>query len=225
MYKETKVEKESTYYPKYLKSIKIKKNEPKKQHSLELTVHQILEKQELFLELLGHIYQKLQDLDKKYESTINTDRNSQDFTKSKTSTNQVIFDAINITKNQSNISIRLGLDIDTEIIVNGVELLQVLSGILQNSILFTKEGQIKIETFVVKDHNLAIIRICDTGEKFKDVPSESSEFSENKSATNSRFETMDFINYRKIISSFGGNLEIKNNNLIGVTFTISLPIN
>ncbi len=227
MYKESKVEKGNLDYLKSKGSAKVRKIDHTKHQNPELAIKQILEKQELFLELSSYIYQKLLDLDKKYEAIKNPGKHSslQSLTTAKVSVNQIIFDAINITKNPSKISIRLGLDVDIEINVDGLQLLQVLSGILQNSILFTREGQIKIESFVVKDHNLVIIRICDTGEKFKENDlTDFTEFSENKVDNYSRLQTMDITNFKKIISSHGGSIEIKNNNLIGVTFTISLPI-
>ncbi len=200
-------------------------NQAKLQKVDHIAIKKILERQALFSELLNHIYDKLLDLDKKYEAIKNPGKytNPQELT-NKVSVNQIIFDAINITKNYSNVSIRLGLDVDIAINVNSLQLLQVLSGILQNSILFTRKGQVKIETFIVKKNGIVIIRICDTGEKFNEKEfKEITKFGENKNQSKSRLQTMDVKNFERIISSHNGTLVIKNNESVGVTFTISLP--
>lgn len=141
--------------------------------------------------------------------------------------NQIISDAIDSVKSTSvTVPIRVGLDHDIEIPVDRVRLGQVIQTILNNSIKYTKTGHIKVESFVVHQQNLFIIRINDTG---TGIPKEilpkifDKEIAENRAEDNDT--KLSLYLCRGIIEAHKGKITAKNNEDKGCTFTITLPIN
>jgi len=140
--------------------------------------------------------------------------------------NEIISDAIDSTKStEVTVPIRVGLDHDIEIPVDRVRLSQVIQTILNNSIKYTKTGQIKVESFVAHQQNLFIIRINDTG---KGIPKEILHKIFDKEITRNRKDGNDTkLNLylcQGIIEAHDGKITAKNNEDVGCTFTITLPI-
>jgi signal transduction histidine kinase len=138
--------------------------------------------------------------------------------------NEIISECVDNSKNSNvKVSINVGLDQDIEIPIDKVRLTQVIQTILNNSLKYTRSGYIKIESFVVHQQNLVIIRINDTGQGIpKEILGEIFEQGTTKNQINS--EKLSLYLCRGIIEAHGGKISAKNNYNLGCTFTITLPI-
>jgi signal transduction histidine kinase len=122
----------------------------------------------------------------------------------------------------------LGLDHDVVINADKFLLSKVLQSILRNAIKSTENGHIKVESFVAHEQNMFIIRIFDTG---KGIPEEilpnlfEKSVSQKTDSVKSEKTEFDLIQCKKIIEQHGGTISGKNNENVGATFTVTLPIN
>ena len=82
--------------------------------------------------------------------------------------NELISDVVESAKSESNVPILLGLDHNITILADKISLSKVIQAILTISIKTTEQGHIKVESFVVYDQNVFILRIYDTGSGISD---------------------------------------------------------
>jgi PAS domain S-box-containing protein len=136
------------------------------------------------------------------------------------------------TENQSvfnTVRIVADLDQDIELQLDKERIIQALSNLIGNSIKFTKEGQITLQTRILAEEGMLEIKIIDTGEG---IPQEilpklferfSSKDPSNRSGKNGTGLGL-FIT-RSIIRAHGGDIIAYNNSISrGATFVVSLPI-
>jgi signal transduction histidine kinase len=178
------------------------------------------------LEGVLRVAKKLQNVTTVVLDTNRVTNDSLTLSKKNLNINEIISDVIDSTKSVAvTVPIRVGLDHDIEIPVDRVRLSQVIQTILNNSIKYTKTGHIKVESFVAHQQNLFIIRINDTG---KGIPKEILSKIFDKEITGNRKDGNDtklsLYLCQGIIEAHGGKITTKNNEGVGCTFTITLPI-
>lgn len=122
------------------------------------------------------------------------------------------------------------LDQDIELQLDKERMIQALSNLIGNSIKFTKEGQITVQTRILSEKGIFEIKISDTGEG---IPQEilpklferfSSKGPSNRSGNQNGTGLGLFIT-RSIIRAHGGDIIASNNSMSrGATFVVTLPI-
>ena len=174
-------------------------------------------------EMLG-VAKKLQNISTVVLDTNRITNNSLILTKKNLNINEVISECIETLKNsKAKVPIKVGLDNEIEIPIDKMRLTQVIQTILNNSAKYTERGRIKVESFVVHQQNLVIIRINDTGSGIpKDILPNIFEQGTTKNQIND--EKLSLYLCKGIIESHGGKISAKNNVDLGCTFTITLPI-
>ena len=155
----------------------------------------------------------------------------------KTSINEVIgevIDSARLSSKQENagptrVKIITKLDQDTMLHIDEDRMVQALSNILNNSLKFTKEGQVVVETKVNSDRKLFEIRIIDPGPGIPaDVlPMIFTKFSAKTSGSeaNRAGTGLGLFIAKSIIREHSGHVFAGNNQEKGATFVITLPIN
>jgi PAS domain S-box-containing protein len=154
----------------------------------------------------------------------------------KVSVNDIITEIINYARygvhdnhDAGSVAIETRLGDDIELYLDKARMIQALTNILNNSLKFTVEGRILIETCVLADKKLFEIKISDTG---AGISTEMLPKLFGKFVTNGSGEHADkhgtglglFIT-RSIIQAHDGDIFAVNNEVgKGVTFTIRLPI-
>jgi len=144
--------------------------------------------------------------------------------------NDIISDIVNSMKIELRDGVSLYADLEESdslvIDADGERITQVLTNIIFNSIKFTKEGHVKIETGIIKPNKLEI-KIIDTG---PGIPSEILPRLFSKFATKSIGDSVHqgaglglFIS-KGIVTRHGGEIYAKNNSERGATFTVVLPM-
>lgn len=224
-------------------------NEPIK--SSEQLPSQFIGKELMLFEMVGILNGKIFELEKKYENLQNSLKDEKSNTQSlpdstfddkteeanndvsfkelEIKVNDLISNVVNAEKsNEVNVPILLGLDHDIVINADKFLLSNVLQSILRNAIKSTENGHIKVESFVAHEQNMFIIRIFDTG---KGIPEEilpnlfEKSVSQKTDSVKSEKTEFDLIQCKKIIEQHGGTISGKNNENVGATFTVTLPIN
>ena len=132
-------------------------------------------------------------------------------------------------KMRRQISIETKLGSDFELHVDKTRIAQALSNILQNSIKFTEEGEITIETTVLAEKRLFEIKISDTGMGISSeiLPKLFAKFVTRTTGddVNKHGTGLGLFITRSIIQAHGGDIFAYNNeNGKGATFVIRLPI-
>lgn len=127
------------------------------------------------------------------------------------------------------ISIETKLGSDFELHVDKTRMVQALSNILQNSIKFTEEGEITVETTVMAEKRLFEIKISDTGMGISSeiLPKLFGKFVTRTTGddVNKHGTGLGLFITRSIIQAHGGDIFAYNNeNGKGATFVIRLPI-
>ncbi len=216
--------------------------------SLEQLPSHFIGKELMLFEMVGILNGKIFELEKKYESLQNSLKgnktntqslpegtfkdqteetyNDVNFQELEIKVNDLISNVVNAEKsNEVKVPILLGLDQDIVIKSDKFLLSKVLQSILRNAIKSTENGHIKVESFVAHEQNMFIIRIFDTG---KGITEEIlSKIFENKATQKTHIEKTEFdlVQCKKIIEQLGGTISAKNNENVGATFTVTLPIN
>ncbi len=212
---------------------------------------QFIGKELMLFEMVGILNGKIFELEKKYENLQNSLKdeksntqclpdstfddkteeanNDVSFKELEIKVNDLISNVVNAEKsNEVNVPILLGLDHDVVINADKFLLSKVLQSILRNAIKSTENGHIKVESFVAHEQNMFIIRIFDTG---KGIPEEilpnlfEKSVSQKTDSVKSEKTEFDLIQCKKIIEQHGGTISGKNNENVGATFTVTLPIN
>ncbi len=212
---------------------------------------QFIGKELMLFEMVGILNGKIFELEKKYENLQNSLKDEKSNTQSlpdstfddkteeanndvsfkelEIKVNDLISNVVNAEKsNEVNVPILLGLDHDVVINADKFLLSKVLQSILRNAIKSTENGHIKVESFVAHEQNMFIIRIFDTG---KGIPEEilpnlfEKSVSQKTDSVKSEKTEFDLIQCKKIIEQHGGTISGKNNENVGATFTVTLPIN
>jgi PAS domain S-box-containing protein len=132
-------------------------------------------------------------------------------------------------KMRRQISIETKLGSDFELHVDKTRMAQALSNILQNSIKFTEEGEITVETTVMAEKRLFEIKISDTGMGISSeiLPKLFGKFVTRTTGddVNKHGTGLGLFITRSIIQAHGGDIFAYNNeNGKGATFVIRLPI-
>ena len=132
-------------------------------------------------------------------------------------------------KMRRQISIETKLGSDFELHVDKTRIAQALSNILQNSIKFTEEGEITVETTVLAEKRLFEIKISDTGMGISSeiLPKLFAKFVTRTTGddVNKHGTGLGLFITRSIIQAHGGDIFAYNNeNGKGATFVIRLPI-
>jgi PAS domain S-box-containing protein len=131
------------------------------------------------------------------------------------------------------VAIEASLGEDLQTLLDKTRMIQALSNIVNNSLKFTKEGQIKIETRILSHKKLFEIKISDTGSGisqeilprlFEKFVTEASVDTSNKHGTG-----LGLFITKSIIQAHGGDIFAYNNNedgngMRGATFVMRLPI-
>ena len=217
-----------------LRSLEEKENYfvEEKSHEISNPVQQIIDyavkaksgeiSQEDAVEKMADAAQKLQNITTVVLDSNRIENNSLRLTQDKVNVNELISDAVSIVRSSEHkVPIRVGLDHEIEILADKARLSQVIQTILNNALEYTEQGQVKVESFVALDHNVVIIRISDTGKGiapgilpiiFDKVDSDSD-------------VRLNLYLCKGIIEAHGGNITAKNNDDVGATFTITIPIN
>jgi signal transduction histidine kinase len=172
------------------------------------------------------IARKLQNVTTVVLDTNRITNDSLRLSKNNLNINEIILEVIDSVKSAAvSVPIRVGLDHDIEISVDRVRLGQVIQTILSNSVKYTKTGHIKVESFVAHQQNLFIIRINDTG---TGIAKEILPKIFDKESTGIRRDVNDaklsLYLCKGIIEAHGGKITAKNNEGLGCTFTITLPL-
>ena len=212
---------------------------------------QFIGKELMLFEMVGILNGKIFELEKKYENLQNSlkdeksttqslpvitfddqaeeNYNDINFKEQEIKVNELISNVVNAEKsNELKVSILLGLDHDVLIKADKFLLSKVLQSILRNAIKSTEHGHIKVESFVAHEQNMFIIRIFDTG---KGIPEGilqnlfEKSVSKKTDIVKSEKTEFDLIQCKKIIEQHGGTISAKNNENVGATFTVTLPIN
>jgi len=219
--------------------------------SVEQLPSQFIGKELMLFEMVGILNGKIFELEKKYENLQNSlkgkksntqslpegtfkdqaeeTNNDVNFKEMEIKVNDLISNVVNAEKsNKVKVPILLGLDHDIVIKADKFLLSKVLQSILRNAIKSTENGHIKVESFVAHEQNMFIIRIFDTG---KGITEEIlSNIFENRvtqktDILKSEKTEFDLVQCKKIIEQHGGTISAKNNENVGATFTVTLPIN
>src|SRR6185503_3125502 len=152
--------------------------------------------------------------------------------------NEVVTSAQSLVANQSKMSgsktveVDANLTQDVQLSLDRMRIVQALSNIVTNSLKFTKEGRISLETEIISSKKMVEIRISDTGigisqnilpRLFEKFVTESSTGSSNKHGTG-----LGLFITKSIILAHGGEISATNNtregNVVsGATFVIRLP--
>jgi PAS domain S-box-containing protein len=152
--------------------------------------------------------------------------------------NEVVTSAQSLVANQSKMSgsktVEIGANLtqDVQLSLDRMRIVQALSNIVTNSLKFTKEGRISLETEIISSKKMVEIRISDTGigisqnilpRLFEKFVTESSTGSSNKHGTG-----LGLFITKSIILAHGGEISATNNtregNVVsGATFVIRLP--
>lgn len=152
--------------------------------------------------------------------------------------NEVVASAQSLEGNQCKVNgskavcIEADLDQDVQMLLDRTRMIQALSNIVTNSLKFTKEGKITLETHVLSKKKLIEIRISDTGtgisknvlpRLFEKFVTETSPGSSNKHGTG-----LGLFITKSIIQAHGGDIIAYNNDQNGntnpgATFLIRLP--
>ncbi len=144
--------------------------------------------------------------------------------------NDVINDVVNILKSNINngVSLNVRLDENIEIYADKIRINQALTNILDNAIKFTKEGEISVESRVLKNKARLEISISDTGggisEDLFPILFEKFVTRGVHDGNNYGIGLGLFIS-RAIINAHNGEITVHNNDKGGATFTIVLPLN
>lgn len=212
---------------------------------------QFIGKELMLFEMVGILNGKIFELEKKYENLQNSLKNEKSNTESlpdstlndqveetyddvnfkelEIKVNDLISNVVNAEKsNEDKVPILLGLDHDVVIKANKFLLSKVLQSILRNSIKSTENGHIKVESFVAHEQNMFIIRIFDTGKGIpKAILADLFEKKDTQKTDIVRTENseLDLIQCKKILDQHGGTISAKNNEKVGATITVTLPIN
>jgi len=216
--------------------------------SIEQLPNQFIGKELMLFEMVGILNGKIFELEKKYENLQNSLKeetsktqslpestfqdqteetyNDVNFKELEIKANDLISNVVNAEKsNDVKVPILMGLDHDIVIKADKFLLSKVLQSILRNAIKSTEIGHIKVESFVAHEQNMFIIRIFDTG---KGITEEIlSNIFENSGTQKTDIAKSEFnlVQCKKIIEQHGGTITAKNNENVGATFTVTLPIN
>ncbi len=216
--------------------------------SIEQLPNQFIGKELMLFEMVGILNGKIFELEKKYENLQNSLKeetsktqslpestfqdqteetyNDVNFKELEIKANDLISNVVNAEKsNEVKVPILMGLDHDIVIKADKFLLSKVLQSILRNAIKSTENGHIKVESFVAHEQNMFIIRIFDTG---KGITEEIlSNIFENSGTQKTDIAKSEFnlVQCKKIIEQHGGTITAKNNENVGATFTVTLPIN
>jgi len=143
--------------------------------------------------------------------------------------NDEILDIIKTVKInlKKGVSIQENLDENIEIEMDKMRFGQVFRNLLHNSIKFTTEGQIRIQTRVIQDENLVRIRVSDSGMGISDeiLPRIFEKFvTKGKNQESQSGTGLGLFLCKGIISAHGGEITAQNNPDKGATFEFTLPI-
>lgn len=134
------------------------------------------------------------------------------------------------TSGNSIVTIETKLDDDLELLLDKTRIAQALTNILENSVKFTVEGRITIETSILAQKKLIEIKIADTGTGIPQdmLPKLFEKFVTRTSGNddlNKHGAGLGLFIARSIIQAHGGDIFAYNNNDgKGATFVIRLPI-
>jgi PAS domain S-box-containing protein len=143
--------------------------------------------------------------------------------------NEVIFDIVNSEKTHlvNGVVIETNLDKDIEIEADKDRITQALTNVIGNAAKFTKEGRIKIESYIHAETGKIEIKVSDTaGGIPKDVlPHLFGKFvTKNIGCEVLHGTGLGLFISKAIVNTHKGQIVADNNNLGGATFTIILPI-
>jgi signal transduction histidine kinase len=210
--------------------------------SLEHLPRQFIGKELMLFEMVGILNGKITELEQKISKmqkneTVNTETiqkiSEAEYDQSKSlvgvelkqrevNVNEMISDVVESSKIESKLPILLGLDHDVVILADKISMTKVIQTILTNSIKATKNGHIKVESFVAYDQNVFILRIYDTG---CGIPKEVLPNIFEKTHIDKNSNEGNTLSWcKKIIKLHDGKISAKNNDKGGATFTITLPI-
>ena len=143
--------------------------------------------------------------------------------------NDEILDIIKTVKInlKKDVSIQENLDENIEIEMDKMRFGQVFRNLLHNSIKFTSEGEIRIQTRVIQDENLVQIRVSDSGMGISDeiLPRIFEKFvTKGKNQESQSGTGLGLFLCKGIILAHGGEITAQNNPDKGATFEFTLPI-
>jgi signal transduction histidine kinase len=143
--------------------------------------------------------------------------------------NDEILDIIKTVKInlKKDVSIQENLDENIEIEMDKMRFGQVFRNLLHNSIKFTSEGEIRIQTRVIQDENIVQIRVSDSGIGISDeiLPRIFEKFvTKGKNQESQSGTGLGLFLCKGIISAHGGEITAQNNPDKGATFEFTLPI-
>ena len=145
---------------------------------------------------------------------------------------QVLASNASRVSGSDSVAIDANIGLDVQVRLDRMRIAQALSNIITNSLKFTRQGRIAVETELIRDKQLVEIRITDTGtgisakvlpRLFEKFVTETSTASSNKHGTGLGL----FIS-KSIIQAHGGEISAFNNErdgkpVAGATFVIRLP--
>jgi signal transduction histidine kinase len=145
---------------------------------------------------------------------------------------QVLASNASRVSGSDSVAIEANIGPDVQVRLDRMRIAQALSNIVTNSLKFTRQGRISVETEIIRDKQLVEIRIIDTGtgisakvfpRLFEKFVTETSTASSNKHGTGLGL----FIS-KSIIQAHGGEISALNNErdgepVPGATFVIRLP--
>ncbi len=124
-------------------------------------------------------------------------------------------------------SLETNLDEEVEIVADKARITQVLGNIMSNAIKFTKEGRIKIQTHSLLEQNKIEISITDSGPGIHPdiLPNLFGKFVSRDVQGGSQHGTgLGLFISKAIVTAHNGQISAHNNEEVGATFRIVLPI-